>query len=401
MERADESGAPEHLLLLLGLILVILMLAVAAQNLFAPAAKLSRAPIVTVRVYVIRVGRAVWSGFVEHAGRRRALHAHIHGALAPGRRRPPIQSDFVQHHLHLCIPGDRSALIVVVAAPLDFLGQVAEVLLHGDVIVVRPKQREVPHLVRHTPAVHFDDDASKAHHEGITTRSAVTLDVDEVLELGLIVDRSKVLLARVDALLPQLPRTEEGHGPTVYLLVSSIPSSKSRVQVRIHDGVVREGRVGDLLGSVPIPSFDRIRLPLGAQQRRLDALVRLRGHASSRGRSSKERDIDLVLPFAIELLQVRRSEEVSGSSVQHDVAALVDGMLEAIHIHLARGRFPVFARQNRQVGEPGAAVEAQNGCVGAVLVLGIELHIVAWHPVVAIEDEAVGLDRIARRLVEL
>mmetsp|Transcript_12624 Transcript_12624/g.25748 ORF Transcript_12624/g.25748 Transcript_12624/m.25748 type:complete len:306 (+) Transcript_12624:177-1094(+) len=251
----------------------------------------------------------------------------------PGDKLEVIQKSITSHTAvveTLTVGRNLPASPIVLPAPPDFLLEVAEVLLHLNVILQWTgglEEREVPHCVRNLAGLHLEYHGTQPHHEAVPTGCAVAVYVEEVLVPRLHVNRSEELFSPVKG---QGGLPEEGHGLVVNLLVPHIPA---------YDRCVEEGHV---LPRSP-PALLRIILPRVGEVGRLESLVIVNGRTSTRCRSPKERCVDLLLPCALKLPKVCLGEEIPRFTLKRDLIRHgVSLVVECITENLAASALPVL-----------------------------------------------------------
>ena len=73
---------------------------------------------------------------------------------------------------------------------------------------------------------HLDDDGPQAHHEAITTCSAMTVNVHQIFVLRLFVNRCKMVFTSGET---EILGAEESHWSRGSLFVTKIPTNNSSV----------------------------------------------------------------------------------------------------------------------------------------------------------------------------
>mmetsp|Transcript_1128 Transcript_1128/g.2261 ORF Transcript_1128/g.2261 Transcript_1128/m.2261 type:complete len:368 (+) Transcript_1128:953-2056(+) len=243
------------------------------------------------------------------------------------------------------IGGNLSTLVIILAAPSNLFFQVTQIRLDGNVINVGLQQGKVPHAICHLSRGHFQNDGTQPHHESITTCSAMTIHIDQILVLGLFVNWSEVLPTCCKL---KVFGAQKGHGSIRYLLVSQIPTDNCSIHKRLFTALFR------------------IILPLVREVCYLDTLVIIDGRSPASGcPAEKGCGHSVVVPSPFKLSKVGFSKEITGISKDRVSFTVFFKRNEGLWKHQTTGTLPILGRWPRNVSESifRRRIKTDNGCV--------------------------------------
>mmetsp|Transcript_41892 Transcript_41892/g.127024 ORF Transcript_41892/g.127024 Transcript_41892/m.127024 type:complete len:208 (-) Transcript_41892:1113-1736(-) len=191
---------------------------------------------------------------------------------------------------------------------------------------------EVPHGIRYLTRCDLEYYGPQPHHEAVTTSSAVPVDVNEVLVLGLLINGREVMLSRREG---KVFLSQKSHGTVSNLLVAKIPTDDLSVEERF------------------VPALLRVVFPFVAQVSHHDALVIVYRRPSPCRRPAEEGRRDTVLvPAPFELAKVGLREEVARLPIKDSVALSILSVHKGLGKDEAAGSLPILRARPGDVAEP-------------------------------------------------